>query len=168
MKLEKIISGGQTGVDIAALMAARRMGFSTGGFIPKGWKTEAGSQPFLAKFGLVETPSSDYQTRTRLNVLRADATLLVAKDWLSVGTQLTQSLIAAAKKPSLEIDFSPSVDVDVLASSICKWLEDVTCGTLNIGGNRESKAPGIQKWSFFLFIRALELMKRELDKRDSE
>src|SRR5262249_29141313 len=73
--LEKIISGGQTGVDQGALCAARKAGFPTGGWAPKGWLTERGPAPWLAELGLLQHASPSYPLRTRANVAASDATL---------------------------------------------------------------------------------------------
>ena len=62
--LTKIISGGQTGVDAAALRAAKAVGIPTGGTAPKGWLTEDGPAPWLAEYGLVESDSPFYPPRT--------------------------------------------------------------------------------------------------------
>jgi hypothetical protein len=69
--LVRIISGGQTGVDQAALRAARACGLEYGGWAPLGWLTEDGSRSEFA-----ELPTSDYPTRTRRNVMEASATIL--------------------------------------------------------------------------------------------
>jgi len=71
-----IISGGQTGADQGALEAASLVGFTTGGFIPKGFKTEKGSMPELGeKYKLVESTSPDYIYRTQLNAMSSSLTL---------------------------------------------------------------------------------------------
>jgi predicted Rossmann-fold nucleotide-binding protein len=73
----RVVSGGQTGVDQAALRAARAAGFETGGFAPQGWATEAGPAPWLAEYGLVECRVGGYPARTFENVRVADATLWI-------------------------------------------------------------------------------------------
>jgi len=87
----KIISGGQTGVDQAALRAAKACGIPTGGWAPKWWKTEDGPASWLADFALREHASADYAVRTRANVADAGLTLiLVARESdLARGTALT-------------------------------------------------------------------------------
>lgn len=91
----KVISGGQTGVDQAALRAARAAGLPTGGWACKGWVTEAGPAPWLADFGLVECPWPGYPARTRWNV--GDAGYIVCLEtgtfphWSS-GTRLLVNL----------------------------------------------------------------------------
>lgn len=90
----KIISGGQTGADIAGLRVGRVLGFPTGGRAPKGWATLDGPKPELAQFGLTESMNG-YRGRTIENVQAADATLVFSKNLKSPGTVLT---INAARK----------------------------------------------------------------------
>ena len=62
---EKVISGGQTGADQAGLIAAEKAGITTGGWMPKGFRTLDGPNPGLAaRFGLREHPSEEYPPRT--------------------------------------------------------------------------------------------------------
>jgi predicted Rossmann-fold nucleotide-binding protein len=68
--LTKIISGGQTGADQAALDAAIELGIPHGGWIPKGRLTEAG--PLPEKYNLTEMPTKDYLKRTKQNVADSD------------------------------------------------------------------------------------------------
>ena len=73
----RIISGGQTGADQGALLAARALSLPSGGTAPTGWLTETGSEESLLKgFGLIECPEPGYDARTRQNVLDADGTVL--------------------------------------------------------------------------------------------
>ena len=74
--LKKIISGGQTGVDRGALDAALHLGVAAGGWCPKGRLAEDG--PIPARYPLAETGSAAYEERTALNVMDADATLILA------------------------------------------------------------------------------------------
>ena len=77
IKVLRIISGGQTGVDQMALEAAHTHGLVTGGMVPKRFITENGSDPTLVRFGLTEHPSSsDYPPRTRYNVKNSDYTVI--------------------------------------------------------------------------------------------
>src|SRR4051812_2998205 len=71
-----VLSGGQAGVDQAALRAARAAGIPTGGWAARGWATEAGPAPWLAAWGLKEAARPGYPARTGLNVRQSDATLL--------------------------------------------------------------------------------------------
>jgi hypothetical protein len=88
MKL-KVISGGQTGADLAGLWVARHLGLETGGMAPKGWETLAGPKPSLGSiFGLTES-TGGYRQRTVENVKAADKTLVFSRNMRSPGTVLT-------------------------------------------------------------------------------
>jgi len=138
-KPEKIISGGQTGADIGGLVGARRVGITTGGTAPRGYKTEVGNKPDeLKSFGMVAHPSSNYRDRTKENIVNADATLIIATDPGSVGTQLTIQLCEDFEKAFLMID--PNFDC---IDQIRVFLDTEKPIILNIAGNRESKSKGL-------------------------
>lgn len=102
MAVQLIISGGQTGADQAGLEAAAALGIPTRGYMPNGWRTEAGPRPDLAvRYGLWEAPTDAYPERTELNVLAADATVIFGQ--LSGGSQLTLDLAQRHGRPCLVI-----------------------------------------------------------------
>ena len=77
--ISRIISGGQSGADQGGLEAAERLGVPTGGFMPKGFRTEDGPRPDLAaRYGLVEASTPGYPERTERNVQLADGTAVFA------------------------------------------------------------------------------------------
>lgn len=129
-----IVSGGQTGADWGGLMAAADVGIATGGLAPKGYLTELGANPELAKFGLQESDSADYEVRTLRNVLAADATVVFADSIDSDGTKLTIASCIKYQKPYL-------INPDALA--LRDWLLERQVKVLNVAGNRESIAQGI-------------------------
>ena len=136
-----IISGGQTGVDRAALDVARELGLPYGGFIPKGRRTEDGMLPDDYA-GMTETQSSIFAVRTRENVACADATLILARGPPDGGTLLTQLTAQAKAKPLLVLDLL-EVDADEAAQRALAWLRGLPAGSLNVAGPRESRQPGI-------------------------
>ncbi len=143
----KIISGGQTGVDRAALDAAKAVGFPSGGWCPKGRKAEDGKIP--PQYPLQETPNSEYKQRTEWNVRDSDATLiLVQKTPLTGGTAFTADLSKSHKKPFLIVNLNEQETTYVL-----EWLRSQNPQTLNVAGPRESLAPGI-------YNQALSFLKR--------
>ena len=101
-RVEKIISGGQTGVDRAALDVALAMGIDCGGWCPKGRRAEDGSIP--SRYPLAETASPAYSQRTKRNVRDSDATLILARGQPRGGTLLTKRTAVELGKPCLSID----------------------------------------------------------------
>ena len=76
MRIARIVSGGQTGVDQGALQACQWIDFPYGGWVPRGRLTEAG--PLADTFkGMQEHASVDYLKRTEANVVDSDATLVM-------------------------------------------------------------------------------------------
>lgn len=153
--LEKIVSGGQTGVDRGALDAALDRGFPIGGWLPKGRKTEDGAVPDRYA-PMQEAPRADYPWRTGRNVVDSDATLVLAPDpaHLSPGTKKTVTLAAKHRKPArISPLLPPFPDVRETAA----WLETNDIRILNVAGPRESKNPGIQVLAQAYVARLLDL-----------
>jgi hypothetical protein len=140
-----ILSGGQSGVDRAALDVAVARGLAYGGWCPRGgWAEDLPDPPgLLARYPhLRATPSRDPAQRTDWNVRDADAVLIVVDDAglaASRGTRLAQEKAAAHGKPCFVADLA---EVDVAARAR-EWLRRVQPEKLGIGGPRESEAPGI-------------------------
>lgn len=144
--LHRVISGGQTGVDQAALRAASACGIPTGGWMPKGWRTNAGPRPgFKAMYGMRQSGSVDYQNRTVTNVTDAHATLRLASDWSSPGERCTLRAIQATGRPYMDVTIVPGSEVPGMAvSGVLMWLRSMggpIC--LNVAGNSERTSPGI-------------------------
>ncbi len=145
-----VISGMQTGADLGGLYGADAVGISTGGFAPKGYRTELGPRPDLGmRFGLIESESSDFNVRTDQNLRITDVAIVVARNFESPGTYLTKMLIWKYKIPMFEVPFPtlPSLESDTVIGDIQKWLQHHKPCVLAVAGNRESKAHGIQKWT---------------------
>lgn len=152
--IEKIISGGQTGADLGGLVAARRLGIPTGGWAPKGYRTEKGPQPILADYGLVETEEADYTARTKRNILDADATLVFASNSRSAGTRQTLWLAQKHGKPvSGPINPFGAAAVDETLAFLRKHRPRI----LNVAGNRESRAPGITAQVAKVLVQAIRI-----------
>ena len=135
--LERVISGGQTGVDRAALDVALELGIACGGWCPRGRRAEDGRIP--ERYPLRETPSAAYAQRTEWNVRVADATLVLHRGRLSGGTALTVAVARRLAKPCLAVDLAVAAD----PVAIRAWLAQRRVATLNGAGPRESQAPGI-------------------------
>lgn len=140
MKL-KIISGGQTGVDRAALDVAIELGIPHGGWCPLGRRAEDGVIP--ARYDLTETTREDYRDRTLLNIREADATLI-----LTFGRELTGGTLFTATKCRANALFVVDIQTIVDPYRTKFWLDripDLFGAVLNVAGPRESKCPGIHE-----------------------
>jgi len=102
--IEKIISGGQTGAEQAALDVAIELNIPHGGWVPKGRKTENGRLP--DKYHLKEISSINYPQRTELNVLDSDGTLVISYGDLTGGPALARGLAKKHRRPCLHIDLT--------------------------------------------------------------
>jgi len=137
MIMKKIISGGQTGVDRAALDAGLRYGIAVGGWCPAGRRAEDGQIP--ERYPLEELDSPDYAARTEKNVVAADATLILNFGLLADGTKLTVRLARKNRKPYLVVQ----LDRDTDPATVAVWIRALGVRVLNIAGPRESKRPGV-------------------------
>jgi len=133
----KIVSGGQTGVDRAALDVAMEIGLETGGWCPSGRRAEDG--PIRVRYPLDETPSSSFSQRTEWNVRDSDGTLILHRGTISGGTRLTAELARRYERPLLMLDLSKSADLEEVRC----WLITHRIQALNVAGPRESGEPGI-------------------------
>jgi hypothetical protein len=152
-----VISGGQTGVDRAALDVALALGLPYGGWCPRGgWAEDLTAPPgLLARYpSLRETPLADPAQRTAWNVHDSDAVLIVADGDLAVsaGSTLARQQALAAGKPVLLVDLGRTDAAAIAAAWLQARLRDAS-GTLmlGIGGPRESERPGI-------YVRAREFL----------
>jgi len=140
--IEKIISGGQTGVDQAALDFAIKMDIPHGGWIPKGRLTENG--PAAQKYRLTETSTESYSERTEKNVIEADGTLIISRGPLTGGSEYTRDMATRHQRPCLHIDLDRLAAFHA-ATAINEWIIDHKIGILNVAGPRSSKAPRIYR-----------------------
>jgi hypothetical protein len=140
-RLEKIVSGGQTGADQAALVVACERGLEVGGWVPKGRLAEDGPIPQRYS-GLVETESSDPAVRTSLNARDSDATLIVSHGPLTGGSLLTREEVRRWGRPMLHLDLRETTLVMAVAR-LRLWLDAVDPHTLNVAGPRASEDAAI-------------------------
>lgn len=140
MQITKIISGGQTGADQAALDAAIELGIEHGGWIPKGRLTESG--PLSGKYNLTEMPTDSYPERTERNVLDSDGTVIFFRGPLTGGSKLTAELAYKHGKPCVHVDLS-RIDALSAAIELHKWVVKKRVRILNVAGSRASMDPMI-------------------------
>jgi hypothetical protein len=135
--IAKVVSGGQTGVDRAALDVCLERGFPCGGWCPRGRKAEDG--PIEPRYPLRETPSADYRQRTRWNVRDSDGTLVLTRGAPRGGTALTIATAGKLAKPCLVLDLDRQPKTD----EVRHWAREHRVHILNVAGPRESEAEGI-------------------------
>jgi hypothetical protein len=156
--LKKIVSGGQTGADRAALDIAMECGLEIGGWIPKGRLAEDGPIP-LHYGGLVETESSDPSVRTTLNVRDSDATLIVSHGPLSGGSLLTLNEAGNLARPVFHLDLTVLAHTEA-ADQIRTWVRRVDPHTLNVAGPRATEDTAIYRSVWELLRTVLPLVSR--------
>jgi hypothetical protein len=139
MPTPTIVSGGQTGVDRAALDVAMALGLPVGGWCPAGRAAEDG--PIDPRYPLRETPSEDPAQRTLWNVRDSDGTLLVRSAAHSPGSAYTVDCARRLGRPVHRCDVHRESDT----SDFLHWTTRCRVMTLNVAGPRESEAPGIYR-----------------------
>ena len=149
----KIISGGQTGVDRAALDAALESGVSVGGWCPQGREAEDG--PITEKYPLQELTDGSYKERTLKNVQDSDATVLIYFESISGGTAETLSFCLNEKKPYLLIN---GIDITEESASkqIKQFINESQISILNVAGPRASKEKRAYEYTKQAFTLLLE------------
>ena len=158
--IEKLISGGQTGADIAALDVALRFHFPHGGWCPKGRKSLEG--PIPARYNLFETPSENYLQRTEWNVRDSDgAVVFTLAEEITGGSLRTLGFAKKHKKPCLHL----SREIGLFgyrdrSELLLEFVQENGIKRLNVAGSRESKEPGIHQWVMEIIERAFFFDRR--------
>ncbi len=173
--ITKIISGGQTGADRGGLDAAVYAGIQHGGWCPKGRRAEDGVIPAI--YELTECHATEYVVRTERNVVDADATIIITDGLLDGGSLVTAKMAEKHHKPWLHIDLR-EWQTDLNAMRLCSyrnpeltrrigtWLTGWADGSggspkppadciLNVAGQRESEAPGLQHLVKLIIVHVL-------------
>jgi hypothetical protein len=147
----KIVSGGQTGADRAALDWAIGHGVEHGGWCPRGRRAEDGAIP--PRYRLTETPSESYEQRTEWNVRDSDGTVILSLSAaLSGGSRTTAERARALGKPCVHL--SRRADGDAAAAKLRRFVDDNGIRVLNVAGPRASGEPGIAEWVTATLARA--------------
>jgi hypothetical protein len=158
----KIISGGQTGVDRAALDVAIQLGIPHGGWVPKGRLAEDG--PLPEAYLMRETPTVIYAERTEKNVLDSDGTLIISRGELTGGSETTREMALKHHRPWLHVDLNRTAAFRA-AILITEWIRAHRIQVLNVAGPRASKdsriyqdALSLLESAYFLSLAAREGM----------
>jgi len=136
----RVVTGGQTGVDRAALDAALDGGVPCGGWCPAGRWAEDG--PIAARYPLIETPETDPAFRTRRNVADGDGTLIIVDSAPDQGSRLACAAARELGRARLTVNLSQTAP-DAARARVAAWIARENIRVLNIAGPRESSAPGI-------------------------
>lgn len=152
--IEKIISGGQTGVDRAALDVALELGIPCGGSCPRGRKAEDGAIP--ARYPLQELLSGGYRSRTKQNVRDSDGTLILFRAQLAGGSAFTAEVVRKEGKPCYTVNLATPVD----PREVMEWISQNHIRVLNVAGPRESHVPGIRAAAMTYLCKLLESDRR--------
>lgn len=166
--IDLVISGGQTGADQAGWRAARAYGIPTGGWMPKGFKTELGNHPeYAALYGAKEHESSSYPPRTRANV-NDSCVCLWFGDPKSPGGKLTLNIarmsgvfVYVVESPNSEWQHKHVARHVANAFEQQKHFFNRVPGrdrTVMVAGNRESSSPGIGAWVEAYLSNVFELL----------
>ena len=163
--MNKIISGGQTGADRAALDVALKFGIPHGGWIPNGRMAEDGPLPEIYK--LKEMPTDSYEARTEQNVLDSDGTLIIARGKLAGGTDFTRQMTLKHKKQLLGIDLGLIGHFDA-ASLAASWIRMQHVKVLNVAGPRASEDHQIYSDVIIILEQVVQILTDEDRKAEVE
>lgn len=152
-KTLRIVSGGQTGVDRAALDAALALGAACGGWCPAGRLAEDGRIP--ERYPLREISGANYRQRTLRNVIESDGTVIIYRDRLEGGTLQTFLFCIRNARPCRLID-ADAVPAGRAAELIRSFVATHAIRTLNVAGPRASKQPRIHAYAFRVISRLLK------------
>jgi len=157
-KLTKIISGGQTGADRAALDAGIEAGFPVGGSCPRGRMAEDG--PIDLRYPLNEIDGG-YGDRTKKNVEDSDGTVVFYDQDLHGGTVKTVNFCMELKRPYLLIDID-LLGIDEAAKKVAFFISDTRIRTLNVAGPRQSHCPSIYQYVYHTVQRVIKKTNRNI------
>ncbi len=141
--VERIVSGGQTGADRAALDVALALDIPCGGWVPAGRLDERGKIPAVYP-ELRETETPDPAQRTELNVRDSDGTLIISRGPLYGGSAETRRFAERLGKPWIHADLDVKDPID-WCGDVRAWIEQHRISVLNVAGPRSSEDPRIHR-----------------------
>ena len=158
------VSGGQTGVDRAALDAAIRLDIEYGGWCPKGRLDEKGIIPSeyscLTEIeGTFTSDQDNFNARTVKNIIDSDGTIIIVPSWplpenIKDGTILTIEEISRQDIPYYIINIE-NYDLN----DCINWIRESGIEVLNVAGPRESNSLGIYSISESLLEELGQVLK---------
>lgn len=152
-----IFSGGQTGADRGGLKAAKEFGLATGGWMPKGFLAQDGNHPEFAElYGVQEHTSPLYPPRTFRNVFDTDGTVRFAINFQTAGERCTLQAIEKMHKLHFDVD---ALDSKITPASLAAWIVDQKIEKLNVAGNSERSAPGIEEFVVAFLLETFGLLR---------
>lgn len=154
----KIISGGQTGVDRAALDVALKHGIDPGGWCPTGRLDEFGRIP--DRYPVKELQAGGFTERTLRNVKDSDGTVIIYPGKLSGGTEQTVRFCLEQRRPHELIDVS-NVSTEKAAHLIANFVRENEIDILNVAGPRQTEWPEGYEYA----SRALDLFLNSIASR---
>ena len=149
----KIVSGGQTGVDRAALDAALELGIEAGGWCPEGRLAEDGA--IAEKYPLKELPKAGYLQRTKRNVIDSDGTVIIFYGNPAGGTLLTLESCIKDGKPFLLID-AESLTIDKASVNIQRFIEKNNITIVNIAGPKASEKEEAYRYAKLVILNVFQ------------
>jgi hypothetical protein len=150
--LKKIVSGGQTGADRAALDFALQVGIPHGGWVPKGRKAEDG--PLPDRYQLKETFTANYSERTEQNVIDSDGTLVISHGSLTEGSAYTTEMSIKHGRPWLHLDMG-RLTLEQASQAMRSWIAASNIEVLNVAGPLLSKDQEIYDTTFEVLLASL-------------
>ncbi|MDQ3834309.1 MAG: putative molybdenum carrier protein [Actinomycetota bacterium] len=155
--LRRVISGGQDGVDVAALRAAKAVGLQTGGYCLESCITVSGSKPDrMREFCLSGVLGCDYPARTKLNVQTSDATFLVGPNLNTPGSRLVKRLTRELGKPLISLTGGSIPYIQQDAEEVAATILRTRAEVLNVAGNRDAPEEPVQAFLEAVFRKVLE------------
>ena len=155
--IRKIVSGGQTGVDRAALNVAIYLEIEHGGWCPLGRRAEDGVIPEI--YQLKESASRNYRVRTRLNVVDSDATLILFWNTMTGGTALTAQIARQLRRPLLTLDLAADERFDELLNEWENWVVQHNVRVLNVAGPRAGEDRSVERAAQNFLINGLNRLQ---------
>ncbi|QTA89071.1 putative molybdenum carrier protein [Desulfonema magnum] len=161
--IKKIISGGEVGVEQAALDVAVKLGVARGGWVPKWRKIENG--PFTNKYRLQEMPHANYSQATEQNVLDSDGTLIISQGELIASSALNRRFAERHKRPWACIDLNITIAFQA-AQKIESWIKNHRLEVVNVTGPKEGEGLDIYKIASDILETAFQMLLIDMDRYD--